>query len=45
MGQMWYEKKAKGLIRVIKPPKFTIHVVKLGFLANENFSVLWCKKH
>ena len=42
---MWYEKKAKVLIRVIQSPKFTNNFAKLGFFANENFSVLQGKKH
>ena len=45
MGQMGYEKKAKVLIRVIQSSKFTIHIAKLGFFANENFTVLRGKKH
>ena len=42
---MGYEKKAKSLIRVIQSQKFTKHFAKLGFFANENFSVLRGKKH
>ena len=42
---MGYEKEANGLIRVIQSPKFTIHFAKLGFFANENFSILRGKKH
>ena len=45
MGPIGYEKEAKGLIRVIKSQKFTNQFAKLGFLANENFSVLRDKKH
>ena len=40
-----YEKKAKDLIRVIQSPKFTIQFAKLGFSANENFTVLQGNKH
>ena len=42
---MGYEKKAKCLIRVIQSQKFTIQFAKLGFFANENFSVLRGKKY
>ena len=44
-AQIGYEKKAKGLIRVIQSQKFTIHFAKLGFFANENFTVLRGNKH
>ena len=42
---MRYEKKAEDLTRIIKSKKFTIHYAKLGFSANENFTVLQGNKH
>ena len=45
MGQIRYEKKAKGLIRLMQLQRFTTQFAKLGFFANENFSVLRGNKH